>query len=563
MDRLSRNIQDIERHYSTVVVGSGYGGAIAAARLASKGTVCVLERGRELHPGEYPRTLCDAVDEVQAEMPGHHHGSPTAMFDFRLGRDISVLVGCGLGGTSLINANVALRAKKSKLKDAHWPAPIQLEGEHFLDAYYRKAETMLGSTPYPGPALKRLDALKRGAEIIGGRFDRPQINVTFDPSRSKFVQQRACVLCGDCVTGCNYWAKNTVLMNYLPLAHRRGARIFTQVAVRSVRRGEDGKWQVRYCALGEGRELFDAPSQFVTADRVILSGGTLGTTEILLRSAGAGLEVSDRVGQRFSGNGDLLGFAYDIDRPAHGVGMGHRPPPPEELAVGPTITGMIDLSDEQPPHDGILIEDGAMPGAVGSLLPGAFALAAPAIGSRPPAGPFAAFRRGVREAGGVLRGPYSGPLDRSFAYLVMSTDDDHGELSLGGDTLRVRWPGVADRPVFRRDNGTVARATRGLNGTYVPDPIWTGPFGHALMTVHPLGGCIMADTAEAGVVNHLGQVFCSSRGEQVYKDLYVVDGSIVPLPLGVNPLLTISALAERICAHMLGVPLGHGAPPPP
>jgi cholesterol oxidase len=145
----------------------------------------------------------------------------------------------------------------------------------------------------------------------------------------------------------------------------------------------------------------------------------------------------------------------------------------------------------------------------------------------------------------------------------MSTDDDHGELSLVNDTLRVRWPGVADRPVFRHDNGTVARATRGLNGTYVPDPIWTGPFGHALITVHPLGGCVMADTAEKGAVNHLGQVFSSQSGARAYGDLYVADGSIVPLPLGVNPLLTISALAERICAHMLGVPLGPGTPQPP
>jgi cholesterol oxidase len=485
------------------------------------------------------------------------------MFDFRLGRDISVLVGCGLGGTSLINANVALRAKTSKLTSKHWPTEIQAEGERFLDAYYDKAEAMLGSVPYPGPNLKRLDALERAAKEVRGRFHRPKINVTFDPSQSKFVRQRACVLCGDCVTGCNYWAKNTVLMNYLPLAHRRGAQIFTEVAVRSVLRGEDNKWLVSFQALGGGRELFDAPDQFVTADRVVLAAGTLGSTEILLRSRLAGLKLSDRVGRDFSGNGDLLGFAYDIDRPVHGVGMGHRPPPAEELAVGPTITGMIDLSDEHRGDEGILIQDGAMPGVVGSLLPGAFAMAAPAIGSRPPGSPLAALRRRVREAGGLLQGPYSGPLDRSFAYLVMSTDDDHGELSLVDDTLRVRWPGVADRPVFRHDNGAVARATRGLNGTYVPDPIWTGPFGHSLITVHPLGGCVMADTAEKGAVNHLGQVFSSQSGAGAYCDLYVADGSIVPLPLGVNPLLTISALAERICAHMLGVPLGPSVPKPP
>jgi len=245
----------------------------------------------------------------------------------------------------------------------------------------------------------------------------------------------------------------------------------------------------------------------------------------------------------------------------HGVGMGHRPPPPEGLAVGPTITGKIDVADDGDPDGGFLIEDGAMPGAVGSLLPGAFAMAAPTIGTRPEGGPLTTLWRGLREAGGVVQGPYSGALDRSFAYLVMSTDDDHGELSLEGDRLRVRWPAVADRPVVRRHNDTLARATSALNGTYVPDPLWSGPFGDALITVHPLGGCIMADTAEEGVVNHLGQVFRSERGAQVHEGLYVADGSIVPLPLGVNPLLTISAIAERICAHMLGVPLRTDGPP--
>jgi cholesterol oxidase len=271
--------------------------------------------------------------------------------------------------------------------------------------------------------------------------------------------------------------------------------------------------------------------------------------------------MSKCVGHRFSGNGDLLGFAYDTGRPVHSVGMGHRPPPPEERAVGPTITGMINLDDGHP-DGGFLIEDGAMPGAVGSLLPGAFALAAPTIGTRPPGGRLAEIRRSVREGAGTLQGPYAGPLDRSFAYLVMSTDDHHGELCLQGDTVRIRWPNVADRPVFRRHNDVLVRATTALDGTYVPDPVWSGPFGHSLITVHPLGGCVMADTAEDGVVNHLGQVFRSCSGTKPYETLYIADGSIVPLPLGVNPLLTISALAERICAHMLGVPLGPGTPPP-
>src|SRR6516164_9336989 len=109
MEILSRPIDMMLDHYSVVVVGSGYGGAIAAARIARTGRdVCILERGRELHPGEYPNSGLSALPEIQVHTPKGDHGSATGMFDLHVGRDISVLAGCGLGGTSLINANVAL-----------------------------------------------------------------------------------------------------------------------------------------------------------------------------------------------------------------------------------------------------------------------------------------------------------------------------------------------------------------------------------------------------------------------------------------------------------------------
>src|SRR5262245_22703355 len=110
MARLSSSVADLKRRYDAVVVGSGYGGAIAACRLAQAGfRVCVLERGREIRPGEYPDTAAKAAGEIQVDLPGRHLFSPTALFDFRLNQEVNVLVGCGLGGTSLINANVALK----------------------------------------------------------------------------------------------------------------------------------------------------------------------------------------------------------------------------------------------------------------------------------------------------------------------------------------------------------------------------------------------------------------------------------------------------------------------
>src|SRR5262249_52314883 len=145
------------------------------------------------------------------------------------------------------------------------------------------------------------------ADAVHAKLSRPSINVTFvDGPNAAGVRQNACALCGDCCAGCNYGAKNTVLMNYLPDAHWHGAHIFTEVAVRSVERWE-GKWRVAYDVAG-------APARSVLADVVVLAAGTLGSTQILLRSRGLGLPVSGRLGQGFSGNGDVIAFAYDTDQ---------------------------------------------------------------------------------------------------------------------------------------------------------------------------------------------------------------------------------------------------------
>ncbi len=113
MIRLSSPIQLMKDHYDVVVVGSGYGGGIAASRLSRAGRkVCLLERGRELHPGEYPDELHELTEEFQVTSPLGHDGPPTGLYDLRIHKDMSVFLGCGLGGTSLVNANVALRAEE-------------------------------------------------------------------------------------------------------------------------------------------------------------------------------------------------------------------------------------------------------------------------------------------------------------------------------------------------------------------------------------------------------------------------------------------------------------------
>src|SRR5688500_10586656 len=108
MARLSSSIARLKPHYPVVVIGSGYGGGVMAARLARAGQlVCVLERGRELQPGDYPDSPGGVLREIQLDTPAGHFFSPTGLYDFRVNDEINVFLGCGLGGTSLINANVS------------------------------------------------------------------------------------------------------------------------------------------------------------------------------------------------------------------------------------------------------------------------------------------------------------------------------------------------------------------------------------------------------------------------------------------------------------------------
>lgn len=575
----------MQDHYDVVVVGSGYGGGIAAARLAEAGRrVCVLERGRELHPGQYPDSLVGALREMQASSPRGHLGRPTAMFDFHLNHDISVLVGCGLGGTSLINANVAMRPQPWIFEDPRWPPELQGEaGVRELAPYFQRAELMLGSNPYPDswPTLRKFEALERSARALGAVAKPVKINVTFETGpNAAGVEQRACVLCGDCVSGCNYRAKNTVLMNYLPYARGRDAHIFTEVQARTVRPSgpnEKGNWVVDLDLLGSGRFRFgNRPTQSVRADEVILAAGTLGTTEILLRSMKLGLPLSERVGERFTGNGDVLGFAYDTDQRVAGIGLGPRPPS-RDRTVGPTILGAIDMTREGGPslarsrtskeHRGFLIEDGAIPGAAagGAGLAAAFWAASLVLGEASPTNWAKMVRRVLGEAAAIPFGSRRGPLARTMTYLLMSTDDDDGKLFLDGDRVAISWPDMGERPVFRLDSAGLKKAAQGLRGAYIPNPLWTTPLGHSLVTVHPLGGCVMGSDPEGAVVDHLGRVFTGtsgSDGPEVHEGLYVMDGSIVPIPLDANPSLTISALAERMCALMLRPKAGTSRPPP-
>ena len=557
MNRLSTPVDRMQPHYDVVVVGSGYGGGVTASRMARAGrSVCLLERGREIQPGEFPDTLDEAAHDIQVSLPGAHVGTRLGMFDFHVNPDMSALVGCGLGGTSLINANVSLHPDPRVFEEDCWPAEVKADLPTLVAEGYRRAADMLKPNTYPQgnskyPPLPKMAALQKSADFLKSPFERTPINVNFtvDGPNHVGVLQKPCNNCGDCVSGCNYHAKNTTLMNYLPDAVNHGAEIFTQCSVRYVEREADGRWTVHFQWLGSGREKFDAPTLWVRADVVVLAAGTLGSTEILLRSKERGLPLSSKVGERFSGNGDVLGFAYNTDQVIDGIGYGHKVPPPDR-PVGPCISGVIDQRNTPDVNDGIIIEEGSIPGAISQLLPVAFAAAGAAIGQDTNRNLASELHEIERTFASLVKGGHAGADRNTQTYLVMAHDGSDGRLVLKDDAVRVDWPGVGKKPIFEHINQTLQASTIPLGGCYVKDPISTPCFNSALITVHPLGGCPMGEDAERGVVNHKGQVFAGAVGTEAYEGLYVSDGSVVPTSLGVNPLFTISALAERSCALM-------------
>ena len=566
-------------HFDAIVVGSGYGGGVAGLRLAQSGRdVCILERGEELLPGEYPDTPQKAAKAVQVsttlsgELPRPKEGEKKrpnkGLFDIRVHDDMSVVLGCGLGGTSLINANVALEADQRVFQTERWPRIFADPAT--LAPFYEIARKELGSTPLPDRYYpNKLKALEVSAQGMGLKAERPPINVTFadhtDPDTGVF--QPACNMCGDCCSGCNYGSKNTTLMNYLPRAHAAGATIVTEARVSYVSEHENG-WTVHIEDL-RGDEI---TTHELTAETVVLGAGALGSTEILYRSRAKGLSVSDQLGQHFSGNGDVLGFGFDAfwnntenggkdpQLPIYGIGAGDNRPDIPEFQPGPCITGVIKVDMDTPDYkQGMVIEEGVAPGAISLAMPvGLFMQQAlnsdftrfPDVEERLTA----AQKIGELFAGSTADGKrpefssmaYSGAASQTQTFLVMSHDDGDGELRMNPDTDRivVHWPGVGDQENYINVNKKLEAASDSIWANYLPNPLWRPRFGRKLITVHPVGGCGMGESAETGVVDSSCRVF-KGRGRTVHEGLYVCDGAVIPSSVGVNPHLVITAICER------------------
>ena len=558
---LADSSSDIERLGSdidVIVIGSGYGAGVCAARLAEAGArVVVLERGREFAHGggkPFPDTPEQIRDNVQIDSELFSRRHRLGLYNFHINRDLDVLVGCGLGGTSLINANVSIKPDPRVLQRAEWPRELRAAAASgALDRYFARSWSVLQPSQFPAdqPTPRKLAAmLANGAE-------RCFVNVHFGPQdrNSIGVPQSPCNHCGDCVTGCNFRAKKTLCFTYLPIAKSYGAKIFVQCDVDRIERAPDGKWVVHFQRLATGDEAAGS-NEALTARTVIVGAGVLGTVGILLRSKAAGLTISDELGGRFSGNGDAIALAYNCDQRLDSVGYGNLIPstapyraPANMPPTGATILGVIDRRDTPNVDDGIILEEGAFPSGMARLLRVLIQAVAGLTGSETQPGFAHWFHERLEEGKDLFGDSREGALNRTLLFLAMGHDGSDGVVELSGDGRPVvRWPQLHTRSLFSFED-KLARIIAGrLGGMFVHDPLDTPLLMNNLITVHPLGGCPMGDTGVTGVVDHAGRVF--SDDGRTLPGLYVSDASVIPTSLGVNPLWTISSLAEWIAEHV-------------
>src|SRR5262245_17721158 len=536
MARLARPLDRLKPHYDVVVVGSGYGGGVAASRLARTGKrVAVLERGREFLTGEFPSRLPELRGQMQLTGRRLRLGSPTGLYDVRFGEDMHVLVGCGLGGGSLINAGVALRPDDRVFRDARWPQEVVQDG--WLEESYARAARWLRPAFDPRAVERRkYQALDRASAALGRPAVRAPLAVGFEATVNPAgVAQPACTRCGDCCGGCNIGAKNTVALTYLPDAVRHGAEIFTHARASHLVRARGGGWRVYFDrqdgAAGDGRP----GAASVAGDIVVLAAGTLGSTEILLRSRQRGLSVSERLGRSFSANGDIIAFGYGARLPVNAIGVGH-PAKVEGLDVGACVSGQIEMVDAHDLAKSLTIQEGVLPSALAPLLPALFIPNGRLIGALK----------------SLIAGVYKGPFASLQTFFAVSHDSASGSLMLEGDRIVLSWPGARNEPVYARLDAALGALVGQAGGSYVKNPLAGTMMGQQPATAHPLGGCGLGRDRSEGVVDHKCRVFDASPTvgtAAVHDGLYVVDGAVMPRSLGVNPLLTITALAERAMLH--------------
>ena len=582
--------------FDAVIIGSGFGGSVMAFRLAQAGLkVCLLERGKPYPPNSFARAPYDLGKNFWDPSSGLY-----GMFDVWSFKRSGALISSGLGGGSLIYANIHLRKdpqwfKEDKPDGTYEPWPITYED---LETHYERAEKMLNVQKYPLEhppydqtlktfALREADAKLQLDDQSTHKWEKLNLAVSFrtknvanpdddDPANPPVVgaqipeampnyhtvalgremPRSTCRLCGECDIGCNFGSKNTLDYNYITAAiHQRPnpAQVETLCEVKAIAPLDGSGYKVEFVrhdpkAVDPLTGKCPAPPRFtITCDRLIISAGTFGSPYLLLKHQANFPALTTRtLGSRFSVNGDLLSFIVKSMEKKNGKTVPRRLDP----SFGPVITSAIRVGDtldgNGPQGRGFYTEDGGNP----YLLSWVSEVATlPAFAHRLVTFAKMAlkYRLGLNNDANLsseisnLLGPASASVS-SFPILTMGRDFANGRLFLKDNLLDCDWSQDKSQEYFDRVHRVGKAIANALNAEYMDNPSYKKL--HQVLTAHPLGGCPMGETAETGVVNSYGEVFG-------HRGLYVVDGSIMPGPVGPNPSLTIAAISDRAADHII------------
>lgn len=453
-----------------------------------------------------------------------------------------------MGGTSLINANVVEPPESAFFLDEVWPKEIRSEiADKLFDKYFEKVREVLKPTKYNKDLncptkTQSFDILANAAN-----FKSESTNIAVNLDREGYnefgVYQNKCVECGNCITGCNVGAKNSLEMNYLPLAKKNGAEIFTKCKVVYFEKTKNG-YRVFYTRLNQTNLDFKDLC-FVDCRNLILSAGVVGSTTIMMKTQSiTGLEFSSMLGRNISLNSGNIGGLYNTPIEVNNIGKGVKNTDnSKKLGIGPTITRIVKIRDGKGKLKHV-IEDATMPSCLSFIAP--FWFSAAAINM---------FHWDILHPKNIL----AMLLDYSFLSDLRATKKTQILLSVGHDLSKgqmdfiiknddylngyvdLKWSGIKDQKSYYDQKKSIKFLAESASSFCID----SRAVGNKPISVHILGGCAMGDHIKVGVVDHIGRVFSPELKNSVYDGLYILDGSIIPKSVGINPLMTISALAER------------------
>lgn len=498
-------------NFDVVVIGTGFGGAVTACRLAEGGMrVCMLERGTWWGNGHGRRPFPRGIVDVLAALRGIRINrgpinrslsrNPEGIYELHLYDHLDALTASGVGGGSLIYTNV----QSQPGSDFFEAFPPELRADE-MQQYYDKVRTMLHPEPIDKAAVlpQKNDTFARLARALHREDDLKFADIAValgDPEQPCELTnavgeiQRTCNNCGNCVLGCMERAKTTLDLTYVPAAVHAGAelRVLCEAeGLAPTRRG----WQVRYLDHEAGRR------RLICAPNVVLGAGTLGTLRILLRSRDhfrtlRGL--SPRLGHGLTSNGDQAAFLGGTSL----LFCGEQ---------GPTFNAFLSRHDAAG-HHRFLIGEAGLPSEGLGL-------------------PHWLVRR----------------LATSHLLLGIGADATQYAARLDGNELAISMAGAAgdhDRRLADEIDADIRQIAAAAGTEHLIPKVTTTLGRDRNFTVHPLGGCGISDTATTGVTDHLGRLFGA-------EGLYVADGSLYPRASGLPPSMTIAALAERNATKML------------